>query len=150
MQKDDVARALEQFDKAVMLESGNPMMLVNRGTAHDELGQYEAAIADYTAAIERDETLSEAYYNRANAHHNIQQYEAAVADYSKAIEQEDDFAYAYVNRAINLEALGQINEAIADLERAVEIFEQNGDGIDVKRVSDKIERLELEQIIQRP
>lgn len=150
MQKDDIQGALENFDQAVMLESSNPIMLVNRGIAHDELGQYEAAIADYTAAIERDEALTEAYYNRANAHHNLKQYEQAVADYSTAIGQREDFAYAYVNRAISLEAMGNVDRAIADLTRAVEIFERNGDNIDAKRVSDKIERLELEQIIEGP
>ena len=141
IQKNDLATALENLDQAVALESSNPTMLVNRGLVHDELGEYEEAIADYTAAIALDETLSEAYYNRANAHHNLKQFEDAVADYSKAIEHKADFAYAYANRAINLELLGEEKEAIADLTRAVDIFKKNGDTEDVKRVTAKIETL---------
>lgn len=148
-QKNDLQGALDSLDQAVMLESSNPTILVNRGLVHDELGEYEAAIADYTAALERDETLSEAYYNRANAHHNLKQYEQAIADYSKAIEQateqQEDFAYAYVNRAINLQALGKVDEAIADLTHAKDIFDRNDQNIDVKKVSDKIKQLELKR-----
>ena len=143
IQKNDLQGALENLDQAVMLESSNPKILVNRGLVHDELGEYELAIADYTAALERDETLSEAYYNRANAYHNLKQYEASVADYSKAIEQQGDFAYAYVNRAINLEAMGEDERAIADLTQAVEIFERNGDTADVERIETKIKKMNL-------
>ena len=45
IQKNDLPGALESLDQAVMLESSNPTMLVNRGLVHDELGEYEAAIA---------------------------------------------------------------------------------------------------------
>ena len=145
VQQDNLPEALEDLDQAVMLESSNPVILVNRGLVHDKLGNYEAAIADYTAALERDNTLSEAYYNRANAHHHLKQYEKAVADYSQAIERKQDFAYAYVNRAINLEALGRVDEAIADLTQAQKIFERNNQNIDVKKVSDKIERMKLKR-----
>lgn len=141
IQKNDLATALENLDQAVALESSNPTMLVNRGLVHDELGEYEDAIVDYTAAIALDETLSEAYYNRANAHHNLKQFEDAVTDYSKAIEHQADFAYAYANRAINLELMGEKERAIADLTHAIEIFKQNGDTADVKRVTAKIETL---------
>ena len=142
-QKNNLDSALENLDKAVMLESSNPTILVNRGLVQDELGEHEAAIADYTRAIELDETLAEAYYNRANAHHNLEQFEEAIADYTQAIEQVPDFAYAYVNRAINLEAIGENERAIADLKRGVEIFQANGDTADVKRVTAKIDSLEL-------
>lgn len=141
IQADDLATALENLDQAVALESSNPTILVNRGLVHDELGEYEVAIADYTAAITLDQTLGEAYYNRANAHHNLKQFEEAVADYSEAIEQKEDFAYAYVNRAINLETLGEQERAIADLTRAAGIFEKNGESADVKRVTAKLESL---------
>ena len=143
IQQNDLQGALKNLDQAVMLESGNPTILVNRGLVHDELGEYALAIADYTAAIERDETLSEAYYNRANAHHNLEQYEEAVADYSQAIEQQEDFAYAYVNRAINLAAMGEDERAIADLTKAVEIFKRNDDTADVERVEAKIKKMKL-------
>ena len=142
-QKNNLDSALENLDKAVMLESSNPTILVNRGLVQDELGQHEKAIADYTRAIELDETLAEAYYNRANAHHNLEQFEQAIADYTQAIEQVPDFAYAYVNRAINLEAIDENERAIADLKRAVDMFQANGDTVDVKRVTAKIDRLEL-------
>lgn len=145
VQHHNLPKALENLDQAVMLESSNPVILVNRGLVYSELGNYEAAIADYTAAIEHDNTLSEAYYNRANAHHNLKQYEAAVADYSQAIKQKQDFAYAYANRAIDLEALGRVDEAIADLTQAKGIFERNDQNIDVKKVSDQIEQMRLKR-----
>ncbi len=147
IQKNDLATALENLDQAVALESSNPTMLVNRGLVHDELGEYEAAIADYTAAIALDKTLSEAYYNRANAYYNLKQFENAVADYDQAIEQKADFAYAYVNRAISLEAMGEKNRAIADLSRALDIFKQQGDTADVKKVTAKIDTLKQSSVI---
>ena len=57
----------------------------NRGLAYARQGEYEQAIADYTAAIKLNPQLAEAYYNRGNAYRRQGEYDQAIADYTAAI-----------------------------------------------------------------
>ncbi|MGB3789453.1 MAG: tetratricopeptide repeat protein [Phormidesmis sp.] len=140
-QEGDLDRAVESFERALMLENDNATMRVNRGLVRDELGDYEGATADYTKAIALEPTLTAAYYNRANSHHNLKQYKEAVDDYTTAIELETDFAYGYANRAINYELLGDIEPAIKDLNQALDIFRTNKDQENIERITAKLSEL---------
>jgi tetratricopeptide (TPR) repeat protein len=74
----------------------------NRGLAHSKQQKYEAAIEDYTRAIEINKNwgnLSETYFglptaykNRGIAHSKQQNYEAAIKDYNQAIALKPDYA----------------------------------------------------------
>ncbi len=58
----------------------------NRGICKEKNGDTEAAMADYTKAIEIDPRLEIAYGNRAWLHDKLGNKEAAAADYRKAAE----------------------------------------------------------------
>jgi tetratricopeptide (TPR) repeat protein len=53
----------------------------NRGNAYLTLGDYDTAIADYTAAVQLYPEYAEAYGNRGVAYYAIGQYDAAIADF---------------------------------------------------------------------
>ena len=57
----------------------------NRGIVKRDLGQYEAALADYDATIARNPDDADAYYNRGLAKFTLGQHEAALADFNAAI-----------------------------------------------------------------
>ena len=58
----------------------------NRGVAHNKLGQYETAIADYTKAIQLDPGYAIAFYNRGVVLGLIGKDDLAKADFKKACE----------------------------------------------------------------
>ncbi|NJR51732.1 MAG: tetratricopeptide repeat protein [Leptolyngbyaceae cyanobacterium CSU_1_3] len=66
-------------------------------------GNHQAAIADYTQAIQRAPKNSNFYYNRGIEHAAIGDRPAALNDYTQAIQLDKNFADAFYNRA-NLHA----------------------------------------------
>ncbi len=57
----------------------------DRGVAYDALGNTKAAIADYSAALHLDPSLSAAHNNRGNAYRRTGQIENAKRDYLAAL-----------------------------------------------------------------
>jgi len=85
-----------------------------RGRAYLDQGQYDLAIADYTAAIALDPNLSVAYNNRGHAYHCQEQY-------TQAIELNPGYVIAYQNRANAYEATGDMGAAESDRLKAEEL-----------------------------
>ena len=61
-----------------------------RGNAYLELNSYDKAIADFSKAIELDNSYTNAYYFRAMLYHRIRKNDAAVADYQKVVQLSPD------------------------------------------------------------
>ena len=59
---------------------------LDRGSRYGRNGVYHRAIQDYTAAIELDPDLVEAWYNRGCAWYEVGELENAIADLTRAIE----------------------------------------------------------------
>ncbi|NDA09119.1 MAG: tetratricopeptide repeat protein [Alphaproteobacteria bacterium] len=71
-----------------------------RGTAKNDLKDYQAAIADYDEAIRLNPELAEAFNNRGNAKSTLEDYQGAIADYDEAIRLKPDDAGALHNRGV--------------------------------------------------
>lgn len=82
-------------------------------------GKKEAAIAEFTKAIEVDPECLKAYLNRAMCYNETGQPKKAVADFSKAIELNPTDAYPYDQRALLYRtALNEPSKAAADTAKA--------------------------------
>jgi tetratricopeptide (TPR) repeat protein len=81
----------------------------------------DAAIEEFTKAIEIDPTYSYAYYNRALEYYRIGDLESCLTDYNKAMELEPDNPYWTYERGFLHLKLGNREKAIIDLERAIEL-----------------------------
>jgi tetratricopeptide (TPR) repeat protein len=57
------------------------------GYAHYQLGELDAAIRNYDAALLREPGLTEALYDRGEVHLQVGRYEAASKDFSGVVEQ---------------------------------------------------------------
>ena len=90
-----------------------------RGNAKYELGQYAAAISNYTQAIRLKPDSADAYNNRGNAKEGLKEYAAAISDYDTAIRLKPDDANAYVYRGLAKRDLKQYEAAIADYDIAI-------------------------------
>jgi tetratricopeptide (TPR) repeat protein len=70
----------------------------NRGSAYDDQGDEDRAIADHDEAIKIDPKLDLAFNNRANAYSRKGEIERALADYDEAIRLNAKFVAALNNR----------------------------------------------------
>ncbi len=77
-----------------------------------------AALEEFTRAIEIDPGYSFAYYNRALVYHQIGDLDSSLVNYNKAIELNQDNAYWTIERGFLYMELGDREKAIIDLERA--------------------------------
>jgi tetratricopeptide (TPR) repeat protein len=61
---------------------------VNKGVELTQKEQYDAAIAEFNAAIEVDPKNADAYRGRAAANRGLKKYNEAIADYSRSLEDQ--------------------------------------------------------------
>jgi len=98
----------------------------NRGVSHFEMGNNQAALADFGSAIEIDPRMRMAYENRGIVHVANGDYEAAIADYDKAISFSGNrrlsrYARAYLGRAAARALAGNRDAALDDYEMAISL-----------------------------
>lgn len=67
----------------------------NRGNAHRRLGNYSAAAADFTKAIEIWPELDQAWNNRGGVYARLCRTDAALADFEKAMELDPEWVKRY-------------------------------------------------------
>ncbi len=92
---------------------------MNRGLAYKKKGQWDRAIADYSAAIRLKPGDAQVFNNRGNAYYYDGQLDRAAADYDDAIRLQPDFTEAISNRGNIYRKKGRLDQAIAEYDRAI-------------------------------
>ena len=80
----------------------------NKGFVEFNGRDIDAAITDYTKAIELSADFALAYYNRGLARREKNDAEGEIADYTKAIELDPQYTAAYYNRGLAREEKGDL------------------------------------------
>ncbi len=88
------------------------------GVAHQEAGELEAAISEFSEVISLEPDRHEAYYNRGIVNANAGNFRTAIDDFDAAIALKPDYADAFHNRGLTWGNLDQGWRAVADLESA--------------------------------
>ena len=91
-----------------------------RGSAFENKGELEKAIADYSEAIELMDGAGEAYIYRGLARVKQQDYQAAISDFTAAIPDPKWGFLALSNRGNVYGLLGDHDRAIADYTSGIE------------------------------
>jgi len=78
--------AVEDFTKAIQLDSKKASGYLGRANALNTLGRYENAITDYNRVIQIDPKLANAYVNRGIAYSHLGKIRLAIRDYEKGLE----------------------------------------------------------------
>jgi tetratricopeptide (TPR) repeat protein len=122
----------KSFDEAGSLVTGaleaspdNIELLVLRGTVMFEQGNYAAAVADYSAALDLDKNFTRIYPQRALAYFKAERYRDAVNDYNKAIRLDPAAFTLYVQRAAAYAAMQSWEPAIKDMLFYLKYFEND-------------------------
>ena len=125
LDKEDYARALDDYSKAIDLAGGDeidiPVWYQDRATAKRLLGDHSGAIADYTTALEAGGDNAGAFLLRGYVHFELGDYPLAIDDYTRAINLAPDVASNWNDRCWGravwgeqlVEARDDCNEAIA-------------------------------------
>jgi tetratricopeptide (TPR) repeat protein len=116
--KNELERALQDYDQAIRFNPANAGAYINRGTILAERGDHEAALKDYDEALRFNPKYVEALYNRGVSLRETGRPELAGREFEKALELKPDFALA--RAAYGLLLLNERNYARArrELERA--------------------------------
>ena len=92
------ASVLADLNHALELSPHHPWLLYNRGTLLALRGDYGRAIADFTAALEQEPQLAEAYFNRGLCQLFLKQNAEGAQDLSKAGELGLYAAYSLIKK----------------------------------------------------
>jgi tetratricopeptide (TPR) repeat protein len=91
-----------------------------RAVAYTQLRDFDAALEDYNAALERDGSRPDILNNRAVVYMAQGEYEKALADLEAALGEDDTYTLARNNRGVLKAITGDYEGAIADFEQAIE------------------------------
>ncbi|MBC7863778.1 MAG: tetratricopeptide repeat protein [Bacteroidia bacterium] len=109
----DLAAALEIWNKAVALDPKQAAAYDARAINYLRQGNAEKAVKDLTEAIKLKPENSSYYGNRAYMYKELKKYTEALADYNKAIEL-DPQNMIYAERAMVKEKLNSKDASVAD------------------------------------
>lgn len=113
----DLQSAINLFDQSLALKDDYPVRQ-SRGTARSLLKEYEAAIDDFTKAIQLNPKAKKSYLNRGIARKKLTDYDGALADFNAALNIDPRFTDALYNRGLLHELLSQRDRACADYKAA--------------------------------
>ncbi len=126
--KGDAATAASLFSKAIAARPKLSPAWLNRGVAHAQLGNYQAAIADYNEAERLNPKLVDTYLNRGTAYEAIGMPARALKDYSEALKLRPSYPEAWYNRGNLYLGMRRWDLAIADYTEAL----KSGDNFPVR------------------
>ena len=105
--------------------------LIERGNLQAEAGRYEAAITDYSTALELEPSCALAWDNRGIARLYLLDYYPALADFSQAITHDPSYWYAWANRAYVYATIERPQWALDDAQRALSLMPEYAAAYDV-------------------
>jgi tetratricopeptide (TPR) repeat protein len=110
----------------------------NKGAAHAELEEHDAAIGAFREAIHIDdetEHAATAHTNLANALWAFGKSEEPLEHAERAVEIDDRFAEAWYNRAFFLNERGLFEQALDSVQNAIRLGFRNADVLEEKRAA---------------
>jgi tetratricopeptide (TPR) repeat protein len=113
-------RAVQEWKKALSLDSSNSWAHNNFGVALMETGQVDTAIDHYRKSVKMNPVYWEAYNNLGEALSQKGNFKEAVQQFQKAIQLNPKFTVARANLGAAMVQTGLLDEAIFHLKRAIE------------------------------
>lgn len=122
----DLNQKIALYNQVIELEPENLDAYFYRGIAKNDLGDYYAAIVDYSKIIVAKPD-ADTYFNRANSRYSLKDLEGAKEDYKKAIEMDPYFVDALYSLACTNFDLGDFELALTNFNKVIKIqpYHQN-------------------------
>lgn len=132
----EISKAIEEFTKAIEIDSLNAMIFYERGMAYYSLADsttenaaenYKFAVRDLTETLALDPERVEIYRLLGAAKYKIYDLQGAVADMSEYLKEKPDDAGAYSIRGQAKYYLRNYHSAIVDFNKAIELAPESAD-----------------------
>jgi tetratricopeptide (TPR) repeat protein len=111
--------AIYDCDTAISLMGESTALLILRGCARSDAGDYTGSIVDYEAAMALDPSDAIAYIDRSDSRHHLRDYAGSTADCQVAISIDSTEPLSYINIGNDLDSLGDHKGAIEYYNRAI-------------------------------
>ena len=127
----DVPRALESFNRAILLDPGYAQSYTNRGNCYRKLSAGDASMIegaehDYSKAVELDPSNPKSYNNRGALLLKMCKYSEAFADFEHALELQPDYDVARRNLEVARERRAKQMDSVAA--RGAQLYERRALG----------------------
>jgi tetratricopeptide (TPR) repeat protein len=122
-ERGDFAAAAEACDRALAQGApavDHPEIWMCRGKSYYQLGQFEDAIADFSAIIEVAPDHPDAFFEKGKAELRASRYPDAEASFTRDLEGGEPSPIAHFNRHSARRGQGDVSGALADLDVAVQ------------------------------
>jgi len=113
---EDYVLSIQYFNQVIKIKPYLAEPYLNRAIAKIQLGDYQGADKDCSAAIEINPFLPQAYYARGFARRKMNFFNEAIADFTKALEFSPNSLYLIMNRMDARENIKDYAGAMSDAE----------------------------------
>ena len=119
----DHEAAIKDFDKAIEINPGYVMAIVNRGVSYENLGKKEEAIASLQKAfaVNPNSPNPDVVFRIANLRYLLNDFIGSIGDYNRLLAMDKMYPRIYSKRAGSEAMLGQAEEALQDADKALEV-----------------------------
>ena len=124
----------QNFITQVKIEKNSNQLYIQQGDECFNKQLYDAAIANYSQALQIHHADANTYYKRGNVFYCLKDYKMAIADFIQAININPNFAKAYIKSGLTRYKLADYYGAIEDYTQAIKInsydavaFQNRGD-----------------------
>jgi tetratricopeptide (TPR) repeat protein len=116
-----LSAAMQDYSRVIELDPARAYVAyIERGKILNDNHQEEAAIADFTSAIEIDPNRQDAYLERGRAYRDAQQYEEAIVDLERVLKLNADDYDTLLALGDAYRGAGRLANAIATYSQAIE------------------------------
>ena len=127
LKKEDFARAVDAFQKALGIRGEFFECLHDLGLAFFNLRLYAEAVEAYDRAAAINPRSFEVFHNKGRALHELDRCEEALECYDRALAIDSRRPATWSNRATTLHNLRRFDEALADFSRALALQPDDAD-----------------------
>ncbi len=120
---DEVLRVANKYEAVLPYEPNFPLLA---GHVHKQSQLLFEAVNDYSAAIQRDPKMTEAYVNRGYVRNDMQDAKQASQDFDTALKLSPDNGIAHLGLAFSDLQLRQPKEALAEVDEAQKLMGESG------------------------
>ena len=124
----DLAKAIENYDKALKLKPDFESALYNKGNALDDSQKFIEAIDCYSKVLSLNPKNEKAWYNKGVALLHLEKHIEAIQSFDRATELKPDYEKAWNNKGVAYHYLGQYPEAVKCYDKVLEL---NPNDVDV-------------------
>jgi tetratricopeptide (TPR) repeat protein len=114
-------QALAAQNAAILLNSQNPEIWIDRSITYAAVGGYREAVSDLSHALALEPGRGDALVLRAAARRQLGDFKAAVADADAALRTDPNVADAFLERGLARRALNDRNGSDADLRKVLSL-----------------------------